>query len=258
MKVAIINLEKDIEKRKRAIQILNKEKVDFFVFKAIHGKELPEKDLLSIHMNAQSFYKKKNRNLNPAEVGLYLTHIKLLEWFLNTDLKTLCVLEDDFDIVPNFQKCLTEIETKVDFFDFEILMLGHFFNRKDKGILGSFKNIRRGNSIIIKTPLEPNYGTHAYVITRKGAKKLIDKYSKPLCPIDHILGVSEVFDIQRKITSKPIVYQSDLFDSSIQSDGFINQNLLIFYIKRGLKKIIYSINTNLAFEKMKSYVNKNM
>ncbi len=258
MKVAVINLEKDIEKRERALQILNNEKLDAFVFKAIYGKELPEQDLLTIQINAQSFSKKKNRNLNPAEIGLYLTHIKLLEWFLKSDLKTLCVLEDDFDIVPNFQQCLTEIETKVDFFDFEILMIGHFLHRKDKGILGSFRNVKKGDNILIKTPLEPNYGTHAYVVTKVGAKKIIEKYSEPICPIDHILGICELFDIKRKITSKPIVFQSELFDSSIQIDGFTNQNLIIFYIKRFFKKIIYSLYTNLAINKMKIYISQNM
>jgi glycosyl transferase family 25 len=258
MRVAIINLEKDAIKRNRAIEILKNNNIDYFLYSAIYGRELPENELLRLQTNAHSFSSKKGRNLNPAEIGLYLSHINLLKWFLQSDLNTLCVLEDDFELEPYFNECLIEIESKLDYFDFEILMIGHFLHRKDKGILGSFRCIKKGKYITIKNPLEPNYGTHAYIITRIGAKKIIEKYSEPLCPIDHILGVSEVFDINRKITSKPIVFQSDLFDSSIQSDGFVNQNLIVFYIKRFFKKIIYSMYIKLAVNKMKIYISQNM
>jgi glycosyl transferase family 25 len=258
MKVAVINLERDIEKRKRAENILTKNNVEYKVFSAVYGKDLPKDYLTSIEDVSLSFYEKKGRYLNPGEIGLYLSHINILNWFLKSDLEAICILEDDFDLQPNFKECLDEIESKINFFDFEILMLGHFLYRKDKGISGSFRNVKNGNLISVKTPLEPNYGTHAYVITKEGAKKIIDKFYKPLCPIDHVLGVSELFNIRRKITSKPIVYQSDLFDSSIQSDDFKNQKILFFYFKRGIKKIVFSLFPTLAIHRMQIYANKNM
>jgi glycosyl transferase family 25 len=258
MKVVVINLEKDVSKHERVKNILHTNNIDYSIFKAIYGNDLPENNLLAFQKNASSFFKNRGKFLNPAEIGLYLSHIELLQWFVNSDLNVICVLEDDFDLVPNFKESIDEIEEKIDFFDFEILMIGHFLYRKDKGISGFFQNVKNGKFVSVKIPLEPNYGTHAYVITKEGAKKIINKFSQPLCPIDHVLGVSELFNIKRKITSKPIVYQSDLFQSSIQIDDFKNQKILYFYFKRAIKIMLFSLCPSLAITRMKVYISKSM
>ncbi len=256
MKVVVINLEKDVSKRERAKNILQTNNLDYSIFKAIYGNDLPENNLLAFKKNASAFFKNKGKFLNGAEIGLYLSHVELLQWFVNSDLNVICVLEDDFDLVPNFKESLEEIEEKIVFFDFEILMIGHFLYRKDKGISGFFQNVKKGKFVSVKIPLEPNYGTHAYIITKEGAKKIINKFSQPLCPIDHVLGVSELYNIKRKITSIPIVYQSDLFESGIQTNNFKNQKKVPFYFKRGIKKILFSLFPSLAVHRMQIYAKK--
>jgi glycosyl transferase family 25 len=253
VKIAVINLASDHQKRERAETILKDMKLDYFIFNAIYGKSLPTSYLSDVELNSNWYFTKIGKKLNPGEIGLYLSHVQLYKWLISTDEECLCILEDDFDLSISFKSVLDEIHSFLEDANFDILMLGHFLNRKDKGITGSIFHRIKGISFTLEIPLEPNWGTHAYIITKTGAKMFLARFSEPKCPIDHVLGVAEVFNIRRRILSKPIVFQSELFGSGIQSESFTNENILLFKIKYLIKKIIFSLNYQFSFKRMKHY-----
>lgn len=117
--------------------------------------------------------------------GATKSHLKIFEEFLDSDLQTIFVGEDDFDIRENtfhpvlrfqnkFKDSLTTLSKDMDNFEWDIIMLG--CNPKTRAF-----SVSESLSII-----EKSTGAWAYIINRKAAKCILDNlhYTRDYLAID--------------------------------------------------------------------------
>ena len=115
------------------------------------------------------------------------------------------VFEDDVALTPDFSvkvlEALNELEAVVGAGEWDVLMLGalgcvepngrYGANRLTAAISGGIRRTRR-LSERIHVPQRP-YGTHAYLISRRGAQKLLARVPKAVMPEANPFPKKDVF-----------------------------------------------------------------
>ena len=123
MKIYVINLNKDIEKRKEIISIFVKLHItNYEIFDAINGNKLED-----FEINSNWYDPWSHLHLTKGEVGCALSHYNLWQK-IKTENKMAMILEDDF-IINNeklFVECANYKEEygKTPLSLFEVLYLG--------------------------------------------------------------------------------------------------------------------------------------
>ena len=241
MKLFVINLAHQHEKKNRAIEILSNYKVDFTIIEAIDGSKIDINYLNSL--DSTSIINFRGFKLSSAEVGVYLSHLHIYNLMQINNLEVACILEDDFVIKEGFEEIIAPgFISKIDS-SFDIIMLGHFLSAKSLGVITKFYSLIKTDYFSISEPLEFNYGAHAYLISKKAALTMLNKFNTPLCPIDNILGLSEIFGLKRLVVSPPVVFQSSEFESSIQTVQYPHELSYKGKIIRIIKTIILHISS---------------
>jgi len=253
VKFKIINLERDKKKYVRANSICSAINLDYEIVKAVDGNELKEQYIQELSYNTNRYG--LNKTLNRGEIGLYMSHCRVLKEFLLSVDDYICVLEDDFYFHKHFLISFHELENTINMLNFDFILLGHYLLRKDRGVLGSNLKSQKFSNFKLQIPLEVSFGTHAYIISRSGAEKFISLFSVPIIAIDNIIGCCETFGFIRLIVNKPLVYQSLDFKSTIQNGEFKKDNILKFFIKKNLKRVIYFLIPAFAKRKLLKFSN---
>lgn len=137
------------------IQYLQKYGINAEWFPAVNGNKL-EKDVMGEYISP--FY----QNFGPkGAIGCAISHMKVWEKAVKNKNKYTAIFEDDVVFYPEFEKyikkCLDNLPD-----DFDILYLGASH---------AYTNYKHVNDYI-KIP-KTAYCTHAYIISDKGAKKLV-------------------------------------------------------------------------------------
>ena len=158
-----------------------------------------------------------SKNMRLGAIGCAISHIKLWETFLNGEDKFLIIMEDDVYLKPKFNKNLYNY-------------LNHLPNNFDISYLlihpnKSFQNLFN-KSININGYVKKGFGqwgTVAYILSRKGAKKLLE-LAKPIYkPIDEMIkSAIEDNKIISYVPNNKLVYMPYNFKSNIWSTN-INQ-----------------------------------
>jgi len=121
-------------------------------------------------------------SLTPGALGFYLTHTKIFEYALSEN-KNIFVMDDDVDVNLNFDIEINEILNELpNTFDF--CYLGYFDTPYEKIPYSKKLFIPRGQFC----------GPHGYILSPKGAKKLLDL----IFPMDIQLD-SKLYMIQQDI-----------------------------------------------------------
>jgi hypothetical protein len=121
-------------------------------------------------------------SVTPGGLGFYLTHTKIFDYAVETK-KTLFVMDDDILIHKNFDSELSEILEELPT-DFDFCYLGYYDTKYEK--------IPVSNKIF--KPKGQFCGPHAYIISPKGARKIIDD----IFPIEIQLD-SRLYQLQNNI-----------------------------------------------------------
>jgi len=243
LEIVVINLKRELSKRVRAERILINTGLRFSFFEAVDGKLLDKEYVNLIQNQGTKLFEKRGSYMSESEIGLYLSHIQIIKYFLDSDAEFICIFEDDFMLADEF-KLIFENNILKKLSDFDVLMLGHFLDNKKYGVITKFNFSKNRLNI----PLEFNYGAHAYILNRKSAQYILNNFSIPLCPFDHILGILEIYGLNRMIVSPPIVYQDEAFESSVQSNKFNSNTGPIFLIKRISKYLLYNLFPRIAMK----------
>lgn len=175
--IFLINLDDSIERLEHCREGLSKYSVPFERISGIYGKELTEKQInqhYSQALNEQVFH----RPLSLGEIGCYLSHRKAWQTIVDRKIPYAIVLEDDFDLVGDLSKVVSEIEALP--FDWELIKLAAYNNRS--------------RPIAYQQPLNPPFelvvhnkpitGCCAQAITYRGAKKLLEATAHFGRPVD--------------------------------------------------------------------------
>lgn len=144
-------------------------------------------------------------SLTPGGLGFYLTHTKLFDYVVENN-KTIFVMDDDININPNFDTELDTILSELpDTFDF--CYLGYYDTQYQKIPYSSKLFIPRGQFC----------GPHGYIVSPKGAKKLLSL----IYPIDFQLD-SVLYTLQNKVeyyaTYERLATYIDEYPTDIQNE----------------------------------------
>ncbi len=174
--IYVINLDRDTERMASVRDNLAKLGLDYQRLPAIVGKDVRDWQKLV----DQSAYAWRNRLDMPraGEVGCYLSHLKAMETFLQTDAPWCVILEDDVEVLPACADVLRSLAEKD---DWDLVKLFNFHS----GMPVKKRELVGGHRLVAH--LTRTTSSAAYVLNRRAAETLL----KSMCPIteqvDHAL-----------------------------------------------------------------------
>jgi glycosyl transferase family 25 len=185
--------------------------IDKSTGKTIIGKEIKGKkysrgvsyyvDYNGKYADAEFYVFPKYRFFSAGEIGVAFSHRAIWNETVKNNYKNVVVLEDDVILSTDFKNNLEELIRNIPE-DADITFLG-VGRRKDKvmrypdidNIFRDFDHVE-GHALVAKIqPTNLVYGTYAYIISAKGAKKLLKLTECSRYPLDDIIfqqgGVNE-------------------------------------------------------------------
>ena len=179
MKCLIINLPRATARREAMIRQLNNLHIEFELLDAIDGRNLTKHDWTLVDKKSRDL--EGRRPLSQGMVGCHLSHRKALEIVASGHDELVAIFEDDISLktecVTVFQ-ALTELYSSGWEFDFVFLHR----NRPDK-VWVPLKRVDAG--IRLGITKFSDWGTQGYVVSKKGASRLLERYPKIIHRTDH-------------------------------------------------------------------------
>lgn len=233
--IFIVNLERRTD-RKRLIEsrLANLGIKNYEIIKAVDGKELPE-DISDFYNKQASI--KLHRQLTLTEIACALSHIQIAKKIIEQELEYAIILEDDAELTLDFKNFLANFNLKPNLFEFLILgsfSSNQFFNNKTKTIISPYAltekesityldkvelnigNISAHKAYYPSQKLDYVHGTHAYVISYAGAKKLIELNFPVVVEADNIWNY--YIDKCNILFTNPILVHRQHEDSDIRDE----------------------------------------
>lgn len=192
--ILVINLDRRPDRKNTITKELENLGIkNYEIVSAIDGKKLTSDELNTVYDNKQS--REIHRVMTATEVACALSHIECAKKIINDNLEYAIILEDDAELTLDFKEFLKEFNSTQQY-GFDFLILGsfssnQFFNGKAKNKQSPYKLIEK-ESIIYLDKIKYNigfttihdayyptkeldyvHGTHAYVMSKNGAKKLL-------------------------------------------------------------------------------------
>uniref|UniRef100_A0A6C0I7N1 Glycosyl transferase family 25 domain-containing protein n=1 Tax=viral metagenome TaxID=1070528 RepID=A0A6C0I7N1_9ZZZZ len=214
----IISLKKNHIQCKKTIDTLNKSGVNNVnIFEAINGNDLImtlddigyKHPYVNVSMATQyNMYngRTKFRDIpSRGAIGCYLSHVMLWNKLIDNDKEYMLILEDDaIPLDNNLDNKINNLINERN--DFDILLLG--YRLKDRDIELISKNISKCKYFVL---------THSYIISKKGALKLL-KHAFPIeMQVDNYMSFYSLFDQDFKIYySNHMLFKQSNHISSIQ------------------------------------------
>lgn len=104
--VYLINLDSSADRLAQASAELKKHNIEFERISAVDGRKLDVKTFDGYNSVRSNLY--TGRDLIGAEIGCYLSHKKALETFVSSEHEYALILEDDLDIIDDFNEVLAQ------------------------------------------------------------------------------------------------------------------------------------------------------
>lgn len=222
--VLVINLDKDTGRWEQCQKELDKINLRPIRIPAIYGAKMSEEEYRK-NTSAQCY-----SFCTPSMVGCWLSHKKSWQYIVDNNIESALILEDDCQFEDDFQKKLQEYTKEIPE-NWDIVLLGTILECKgDKcGLFAKLANIMRKNTtpvanadrFISEHVYRPNafMGAHSYVVSNKGAKKLLSLLDKADGHVD--LGISRHFPYVICYAITPsITYQTASTGQSTQTSSF--------------------------------------
>ncbi len=183
IKCFIINLEKDIQKKKQMNYVCQKNSFTPTFIKAIYGKELTKEYIRSV-ANQSMAKKYLGRELALGEIGVALSQLSIYQEMIENDIEVALVLEDDVNFTFNPHQ-LTKIVAQFPL-NWECVMLGH--HTKRSRVIDTLESSWNQKKLSEKYKLvrfaENPIGAYGYLINLAGAHKMLSEYEIIYKPID--------------------------------------------------------------------------
>lgn len=255
--IFLISLENRAPRREKVLSKLKELGInDVTWFHAVNGNE---EDLSKYNIDRtrlQRFWHNKisccsyNRSYSNGEYGCALSHLKLYEKIVNEDIDVAFIIEDDVYLknqdVADFISNLDEAREKT---GFDILFLDHDdrLNTFNKALL-KFGNIDLQRIGVpgwdwLFNRRKTVYKTSAYIITKKGAQRLLDIGYPVRMPADVLTGLIAYNKLNAwKTVPKAIIDTGDPSELihaqqlAENKKSWIQRNLTLKAIKRRLFK----------------------
>jgi len=255
MKIFVINLHNESKRRYNMSKKLNFFDIEFFV--ASDGNLMEEVVVSDIQKSISNLTNGKITYLSLGEIGCADSHLRLYQHIVDNAIPLSLILEDDVDLTARGRLLIDKITRKGLPPNIDLLLLGYSVDAKryDKSANLSLFHIKFLYNQWYGVPTERLYGSYGYILTMKGAKKLLE-YGLPIkMQADILLGNSMNGDLVNYVISKPCIIPD--IDNNISTIGdrvdsymilpkkgdslFKNVNIVIpIFIKKILVDIILS------------------
>ena len=221
LQTLVISLLRSPQRREKAISELSKTSLNWSFLDAVDGSQFQS---LPKEYNSSKVRRLLGFDLTNSEIGCFLSHKQAWQICLEKNQPTL-VFEDDFVLLPNFEKTLQLLLT--DFKDWQLVRL--------QALAGSSYEIVKsfGDISIIKNLSDP-VGATAYILKPEAAKILIDHADEIYEPLDHFLEHKLKHGISM-MAVKPYPVDISRQQSTISDRPNIRKSI------KGLRKYIRSI-----------------
>lgn len=168
---------------------------------AVDGHTL---DLAGNHaVSPRDYQRCHGKDLNPAEVGCYLSHLACLRLFLAGPAQHALILEDDADFPADFEPLLDHLLAIHDRWD--IVKLSGFHS-------GTPVRIAKLNApYALAVPLSRHMNANSILFSRRAAETLLAQMLPMFLPYDHALERAWLFGLKlRIVTPSPCPSETDL------------------------------------------------
>jgi glycosyl transferase family 25 len=246
----VINLEKDTHKKKYMIELLRKHNLDFQFVEAIDGS----KESFSIEKRNTPF-RKFRRELTVGEIATIFSHRKALSLFLSTGDPLALICEDDIELAVNINESLYAIFNK-QLENMDVVLFGqHETWTREIAVPGKIWISRSlCHNFKLEVPARISMGAYGYVVSRRGAKRLLELSEVMDRPFDWFTGDSKRINLYILNPSvvhikKDLEVKSNLTADRDKADSKISQKpslkVRLIYRYPTLRKIFFDIRRKL-------------
>jgi glycosyl transferase family 25 len=172
-KIFVINLQRCSDRKNHVEKIMSEQNVDFDFVEAVDGEAEFKDHEYYVDFLKKNCYNCNNWNQSKAQLGCWLSHIKIWEKIVAENIESCLILEDDF----LFNKNASVEETLKDLpKDWNIFMAGY----------GSaqISDVINDNIVRLTTPS----CTHAYALKYEAAKIILDNCYPLMGALDSFTG----------------------------------------------------------------------
>jgi glycosyl transferase family 25 len=223
-RVFVISLLDSVQRRDCVNKLLSIKNINFEFIDAIKGIDIIENIL------------NKHPDLNPAEIGCFLSHKKVIEKIIEDSIDEAIIFEDDIKFDNNFINFYKKWVKNSNNVKFDILKLGYSNGTSfdyNKSVNYNLFTISNYCSSLIVRPIERTYGSFAYIITKEAASMILPLLDANIKPFDVFLQELPLYNINLYILKKQICFPDFEFDSLIRDKHtFLQVNIT----EKGLNK----------------------
>lgn len=200
LKVYVINLADHHEKRDRMKKELSKFSFKYEFFNAFDGRNLNKNDFYGYNDFKRKLF--LGRSLFPSELGALESNRSIYKKILQENISRALILEDDISFNDKFEFYLKKIIKH----NCEWEIIRFIDNNKIKNAKGR-KIAHLGNNHYLKRFPKLYGGSHAYLINKSGAQKMLSQMNNFYHHIDIIMGQVWKKNLNSLICSPGLVWQ---------------------------------------------------
>ena len=201
----LINLKRAQERLNSCKKEFKKVELEYTLVEAVDGKQikLPHPNFSRFRYSALH-----GKKINLGELGCYLSHLKVLKKFIESEHNLALVCEDDIEFNLSINKIIEEALNCGIKFDLLRLSGGSDIN-KEKGNPFRLKNLHDEFHLSINFGFKP--GTGCYLINRKGAAEILKRLKIMSLPIDHAIDRDWLLNVKSlSVTPSPVNLKKEL------------------------------------------------
>ncbi len=202
--VFVINLPHSVERRQRCARALDALGLSYELVTAIDGHDLGDLPLLT------TYQPHLRRALTRGEVGCLESHLAVLSRIVRENLPIACVCEDDAQLNDDCAEVFRALETSAAGarrMHWDVLLLGHHSARRTPGegaatcLWSSPLTGRRRVARVAEFAM----GAYAYMVTRRGAERLLASARPLRMPMDWVTGYAPAAGARLAAVTPPCV-----------------------------------------------------
>lgn len=244
VKTYVVNLDSRKDRWQKFIK--NSTQIDFLNyerFSAVDGKQIKSSCQL------QQIFENNDYNMRRGMVGCTLSHVKMyIELIYSSNYDALFILEDDVEVTPDFKKKYFTVMNKLINTNWDIVMIGHHIRDiiRQEDDISTSKIPSISKSDVYWSFTNSLGGTFAYLISKKGAEKLLD--------FINIKGAQNGIDtlIQKSCNDLNVYYCSPtlVFSECFRGDSKIDSDIQYNYDNSLVKTAEQRLNDELSYYKI--------
>ncbi|MCH9739329.1 MAG: glycosyltransferase family 25 protein [Epsilonproteobacteria bacterium] len=243
VKIFVINLKKDVQKRKNMEKVLQGLNLEFEFIDAVYGKDLSNAEINSVY-DENLAIEYNGRPMSKAEIGCMLSHLSIYKKVLEDNIQNTLILEDDVQIDGKILDVFNNIKSFPK--DWECVLLSYYketYYKKKYCINYSSRN-KISDNLKVGRFISPMISGAGYIINKAGARTLLNATGERIKkPIDRYTGDEtyvNLYGIMPKIVSVDPYFgeQSNLELERSHLMGYYKENNKSFsnVIRKYLKK----------------------